>query len=103
MQELGLSHQYLNDLVFRTNVKMISDLSFVRIADTIQAFDALSDHAGVEEQAVLDYFEKNCIGELRRGRRLEPRYPHTLWNMNLRVHESLLRTNNNLEGWHIFI
>ena len=49
MQELGLSHQYLNDAVFRTNEKIISDLSFVPIADAIQAFDALSNHAGVEE------------------------------------------------------
>ena len=89
VQELGLSHQYLNDAMFRTNVKMISALTFVPIADTIQAFDALSNHAGVEEQAVSDYFETNHTGELRRGRRLEPRYPHTLWNMNLRVHENL--------------
>ena len=59
-----------------------------------------SNHAGVEEQPVLDYFETNYIGELRRGRRLEPSYPHTLWDMNLRVHENLPRTNNNLEGWH---
>ena len=62
--------------------------------------EPLSNHARVEEQAVLDYFETNYIGELRRGRRLEPRYPHTLWNMNLRVHENLPRTNNNLEGWY---
>ena len=83
MQELGVLHQYLDDVVFRTNTKMISALRFVRIADTIQAFDALSNHAGVEEQAVLDYFETNYIGKLRRGRRLEPRYPHALWNMDL--------------------
>ena len=48
----------------------------------------------------MDYFEINYIGELRRGRRLEPRYSHTLWNMNLRVHKNLPRTNNNLEGWY---
>ena len=75
--------------MFHTNVKIISALSFVPIADTIQAFDALSNHAGVEERAVSDYFETNHTGELRRGRHLEPRYPHTLWNMNLRVHENL--------------
>ena len=69
VQELGLSHQYLNDAVLRTNIKMNSALSFVPIADTIQAFDALSNHAGVEKQAVLDYFETNYIGEIRRGRR----------------------------------
>ena len=71
------------------------------IADTIQAFDAFNNHAGVEKQALLDYFERNYIGELQCGRRLEPRYPHTLWNVNLRVHENLPQTNNNLEGWII--
>ena len=43
---------------------MISALSFVPIVDTIQAFDALSNYAGVEEQAALDYFETNYIGKL---------------------------------------
>ena len=97
MQELGLSNEYLNDVVFRTNAKIISALSLLPITGTIKVFDALSNYAGVEEKAVLDYFEKNYIGELRRGRRLEPRYPHTLWNMNLRVHENLPRTNKNRE------
>ena len=100
MQELGLSHQYLNHAVLCTNIKMTSALSFVPIADITQAFEGLSNHAGVEEQAVLDYFEANYIGELRRGEFLEPRYPHTLRNMNLRVHENLPRANNDLEGWH---
>ena len=71
VQELGLSRQCLNDAVFRTNIKVISSLSFVPIADTTQAIDALSNHSSVGEQAVLDYFETNYIGELRRGRRLE--------------------------------
>ena len=101
VQKLGLLHQYLNDAVFHTNVKVISALSFMPIADKIQAFDALNNHAGVEKQAVLDYFERNYIGEFQCGRRLEPRYPHTLWNVNLRVHENLPQTNNNLEGWII--
>ena len=61
VQELGLSHQYLYDAVLRTNIKMISALSFVPIADTIQAFDALSNHAGVKEQAVLNYIETNYV------------------------------------------
>ena len=66
---MGQSHQYLNDAVLRTNIKMILALSFVPIADTIQAFDVLNNHTGVEEQVVLDYFETNYIGKLRRGRR----------------------------------
>ena len=44
VQELRLSHQYWSNAVFRTKIKMISALSFVPVADTIQAFDALSNH-----------------------------------------------------------
>ena len=47
MQELWLLHQYLNDALFHTNIKMISALSFVPLDDTVQGFGALSNHAGV--------------------------------------------------------
>ena len=43
------------------------------------------------------YYGSTYIGELRRGRRLQP---HALWNMNIRVQEDLPRTNNDLEWWH---
>ena len=78
---------------------MISALSFVPIDDTIQAIDALYNHACNAEQVILDYFETNYIGELRRGRPLPPRFPHAMWIMNLRVQNDLPRTNNDLEGW----
>ena len=60
----------------------------------------LSNHASNQEQVILGYFESNYIGELRRGRRLAPRFPHAMWNMSLRVQNELPRTNNDLEGWH---
>ena len=28
------------------------------------------------------------------------RFPHAMWNMNLRVQNDLPRTNNDLEGWY---
>ena len=62
VQELGLSQLYIADDIFRTNIKMISAISFVPIADTIQACIELSFHAGYQEQVVLDYFETNYIG-----------------------------------------
>ena len=37
--------------------RMISALSFDPIADTIKAFDALSNHAGNQEQVILDYLK----------------------------------------------
>ena len=49
---------------------------------------------------MLDYFETNYIGELRRDRRIRPLFEHALWNVNTRVNDDLPRTNNHLEGWH---
>ena len=97
VQDEGMSQLSMNDEEFRTNIRMISALSFVPIADTIQAFDALINHAGNQEQGILDYFESNYIGELRRGRGLAPRFPHA---MSLRFQNELPRTNNDLEGYH---
>ena len=68
IQERGLSQRYVNDVDFRTNLRMIAALSFFPIEDTLRAFEALADHCGQEEQVILDYFESTYIGELRRGR-----------------------------------
>ena len=94
------SQLYMNYEEFQKNIRMISALGFVPIADTIQAFDALNNHAGNQEQVILDYFESNYIGELRRGRRLTPRIPHAMWNMSLKVQNEFPRTINDLEVWH---
>ena len=40
VQDEGMSQLYMNDEEFCTNIRMISALSFVPIADTIQVFDA---------------------------------------------------------------
>ena len=90
----------MNDEEFRQNIRMLSALSFVPVDDTIVAFEQFANHCGDTEQIILDYFETNYIGELRRGRRLPPRFQHAMWNMNIRVLDQLPRTNNNLEGWH---
>ena len=82
VQESGLAREYINNEQFRNNIRMIGALSFVPIADTVHAFTGLSNHAGDQEQVILDYFETYYIGELRQGRRLNPRYPYTFWNVN---------------------
>lgn len=58
VQELELAQLYLNDKQFRADIRMTSALFFVPIEDTIQAFEALANQAGNEEQAV-DYFKSN--------------------------------------------
>ena len=99
-QANGLQQQYLNDNLFRTNIRMIGALAVVPIADIIQSINALVQHCVGNEQVILDYFETNYIGEVHRGRRRPPMFPHTLWNIRRRVVNDLPRTNNMLEGWH---
>ena len=77
MNELGLSHQYLIDAVFRTNIKMIPALVFWCLLLT-QYKCLISNHAGGEEQAGLDYSEINYIGEVQPGKCLQPRPPRAL-------------------------
>ena len=67
VQQEGLSHLYLNDDAFRTNICMTDAINFVPIAVTIQAFEEFFNHAGNQEQVIMDYFESNYIGELRRN------------------------------------
>ena len=52
-QHKSLSELYVNDDDIRTNIRMISALSIVSIADIIQAFDALCNHAGNENKLYL--------------------------------------------------
>ena len=74
--------------------------SDVPMADILQSFDGLTQHCLGYEQVTLDYFETNYIGEFRRGRRGDPRFPHNLWNIHPRVVLELSRTNDMLEGRH---
>ena len=67
VQQEELSHLYLNDDAFRTNIRMTYAINFVPIAVTIHAFEEFSNHAGNQEQVIMDYFESNYIGELRRN------------------------------------
>ena len=59
VQGKGMPQLYMNDEKFHTNIRMISALSFVLIANTIQAFDTLSNHPDNQEQVILDYLESN--------------------------------------------
>ena len=70
---------------------MIAALAFVPMAD-------LSQQCVGNEQVILDYFETNYIGEFRRGRRRDPRFPHNLWNIHRRVVLVLPRTNKHVGG-----
>ena len=100
VQQLGLGNIYQNDLAFRTNIKIISALDFVPVANVVRDFNTLAAQCGLAEQPVLDYFENTYIGQPQRARRNDPIFSPDLWNINSRVTRGLPRTTNSVEGWH---
>ena len=60
VQQLGSQQMYLNDDIFRENIRMIPALSFVPVHDTVAASDRLSQHYGNAEQPILNYLENTC-------------------------------------------
>ena len=79
---------------------MIAAIAFVPQIDIVETFEILNDHCGENEEGLLDYFEANYIGELRRDRRRPPTFDHMMWNVYDRVLNNLPRTTNAVEGWH---
>jgi hypothetical protein len=67
IQETGNMQVYLQNPVFRENMRMMPALAFVPVQDVQQSFDLLAQHCGPVEQPMLDYFETTYVGEMRRG------------------------------------
>ena len=63
-----------NDDTHRINIRMISALAFVPLNFIVWAFERLCQHCGNAEQPILQYLESNCIGEIRAGVRVAPRF-----------------------------
>ena len=65
--DIELQQTYFMDLLFRGNICLIPVLSFVPVQNIILAFNELCNNCGIDELPVVDYFETNYIGELRKG------------------------------------
>ena len=79
----GLAALYLNDQVFRNNIRMICALAFVPIPDNQRSFNALCQICG--NVPIIVYFATNYVGELRNGIRRPPIFEHELWSVYDRV------------------
>ena len=99
VQANGLASLYLNDQVFRNNIRMICALAFVPIPDIQRSFNALCQICGNGEVPIIDYFATNYVGELPNGIR-RPIFEHELWSVYDRVVNNLPRTTPYVEGWH---
>jgi len=101
----GKTVLYQTDEDYAMKVKQMMALAFVPEADVIEVYEKLTssdpfinDAANVD--VLIDYFDDNYMGRVRRGRRGQPRFPIRLWNQYERVVNDLPRTNNATEGWH---
>ena len=55
VKDFGLTNNYLNDQVFRENVRMVCTLAFVPLEDVEMCFGRLFEHCGLAAEApVLD-------------------------------------------------
>lgn len=100
VQQCGLTEEYQNNENVRQHTKMLLSLSFVPVDDVIMAFEELAENCPNSLDPIINYWEDNYIGRIRRNRRASPRFAIAIWNVYSRVENGLPRTNNSVEGWH---
>lgn len=106
VQQAGLQQKYTEDSEFALQIRMMTALSFVPVANVEQAFNDLMDtsyYTTNEEllTPMVNYFEDTWIGRMdRRNRRKPALFPINLWNCYAYLAENIPRTNNSVEGWH---
>ena len=72
VQQNNLAQLYLVNEQFQTNLKMVSTIAFVPTNNIFNSFEILTQECGDDDQPILDYFESNYIGEVRKGVRRLP-------------------------------
>ena len=100
VKQLGLTRKYTNDTSFRIRVKKLAALAFIPVADLLPTFESLSTTFLVDELPLLHYFEATWIGLPVGGQRLDPTFPHHMWNVHGRHSTGSSRTTNSLEAFH---
>lgn len=87
------------DSEFALSIRMIPPLAFVPLASVSKAFKDIQESITHDYvQLVLEYFEDNYMGQMRRNSRARPTFNMKVWNVYSRVHTELPRTNNSAEG-----
>ena len=75
-------------------------LAFIPLNDIIPTFEQLAEEFLEDELELLAYFEKTWIGAAVGRRRLQPMFPHSMWNVLGRHFNGSSRTTNSLESYH---
>ena len=101
IQSEGLTGQYLLDMEFVQNLKMLPSLAFVPEEEVVDCFNTIMVDFPLSALNVAKYFEDTYIGkQIPNHSRRVPQFPIRIWNMYERVQGELARTNNVVEGWH---
>jgi hypothetical protein len=108
VKSMKLTHEYVFGEDFRRHFKMIQGLAFLPPEDVVTGLDELRKLCAPKLKPLLDYFEKNYVGNLKRAskrnpipnERKTPPFKIEIWNVRDRTLANLPRTNNNLESWH---
>ena len=105
-REPAVLRRYKSDTVFAVNVRYLGALSFVPPDEVVNAYETLCDSAFFQDNQcldpILDYFERNWVGQLntRTHIRRAPRHAIELWNNRTAVLNGEYLTTNSVEGWH---
>ena len=98
IQTDGLKKWFSLDV--RMTFRKIKALAFLPEADVVAGFESIKNSAPSNTKSFITYIENNYIGKIKDDKRVVPRFPISLWNLNARVKAGLPRTNNNVESWH---
>ncbi|KAF0992685.1 hypothetical protein HZS_3937 [Henneguya salminicola] len=97
----GLLRKYNFDTEFALAARKIIPIAFVACEELESAFEALSQEALLDLQPILDWFEDNSMGRLKRqGTRRHAEFPPQVWSVYKRVADGNSRTNNHAEAAH---
>jgi len=105
IQSAGLKRKYDSNPDFALKLRHLSAsaLAFVLVDDVVAAFEFLVDSKFFPDEVndVVEYFEDQWIGRLRRRTSRKPApYPPSVWNVHNVTLAGLPCTNNAVEGWH---
>lgn len=98
----GLIQEYRKSPAFRKNYRMLQALAYLPEKEVVEGFEVLQLNCESSFNAVLIYFHRTYIGNLKQNSRSirDARYPINTWNLHERCKLRMARTNNNIESWH---
>jgi hypothetical protein len=100
IQTSGLQTLVSDEETLDLQVRMIRAMAFVPIADLDAVWHDLVGVIDDRLEPLVTYVDTFYMGATVGGRRRQPRFPPSLWNMFVRTRDGAARTNNSIEAYH---